>query len=155
MIGDQLGFWAEAAVVQGDRVAEGVGNHFRTRLDAMLLAIAIRNVIRAAEWAQRQYERDLVRDALNRFDSGVPHARNVRNALEHFDKAERGEFTLSGTDSVLDYEVRSVRYEDQCVLWIGDGIGLDVRSGVLAAERLADEVQNALWGESWRPADGP
>jgi hypothetical protein len=153
-IAGRLGFWALAAEVQRDRVIEGGGGDFMNQLDATFLAIAIRNVVRAARWAE-PLEANAVKTARAEFDSRVPNAVDVRNMLEHFDKYEMGKGDLQIAGKVRNYSVYTARVENEYVLHLPDGYELDVQSAVNATEALADSVANALIGHSERPALGP
>lgn len=148
-----IGFWALAAELQRDRVVNRSAGRFVNQVDATLLAVAIRNVVRAAEWAKR-FDAARVSAALGVFDSRVPNAVAVRNMLEHFDKYERGQGNLQQAGKVRNYNVFYSRLEDEYVLHLADGFELDVQSAVYAVNELADAVQEALIGYSERPAQG-
>lgn len=150
-IAGKIGFWALAADIQRDRVLDRSAGAFTNQLDATLLALAIRNVVRAAEWA-RGVVPARAEAALSAFDVRVPNATDVRDLLEHFDEYERGKGKLQKSGAVRNYNIFYSRNEDEYLLHLADGIELDVQSSVHAVHELADAIQEALIGESRRPA---
>jgi hypothetical protein len=48
----RLAFWAQATEVLRDRIMDADAGDYQQQLDATLLAVAIRNILRAADWAE-------------------------------------------------------------------------------------------------------
>lgn len=142
-----LSFWLDAAELQRDRIVENAGDGNRDRADAAFFAIAIRNVVRAADLA-RDYEPASVPQALGAFDSAVPGAVKVRDVLEHFDDYERGKGRLQESGDLGDYQPAYARHEDQFVVQVAQGSSLDVQSSCHAARRMVQAIQVALVGMS-------
>lgn len=84
--------WGRAVSRLADRIDKST-NHVDDQVDAMLLAVAYRNVYRAAEMARKHVSAD-ARSSLDRAiasaDKSVGNASSVRDMLEHFDDYERG-----------------------------------------------------------------
>ncbi|HEX2038098.1 MAG TPA: hypothetical protein VHF47_00020 [Acidimicrobiales bacterium] len=146
-IAGQLGFWALAVEVERERVTDRSGGQFQNELDARLLVLAIRNVIRAVGWAGK-YEPAAVKRALADFVVRVPNAVAVRDILEHFDEYEAG----GGRRKVTGYGIFTVRYENEYLLRVSDDLALDVNSAANATTALADALQEVLIGRCERPA---
>ena len=52
-----------------------------------MFALALRNVLRAAKFAEH-FEPDRIGRAIAEFDAAIPHATDMRNILDHFDEYE-------------------------------------------------------------------
>jgi hypothetical protein len=92
--------WAVAARAQLRRVVEQPGTDEQIP-DAFLLIVAIRNVLRAADFAFRSFSTEQARaqlaEALGEFDVAVPGAKQTRDVLEHFDDYSQGRGDLQHT----------------------------------------------------------
>lgn len=72
---------------------EASSDNLASQVDAMLLAVAYRNVYRGANMAARHLPRDRanrLRAAMREADKLTPGAKSVRDMLEHFDEYETG-----------------------------------------------------------------
>jgi hypothetical protein len=116
----------------------------------MLFALALRDLVRTAEYAKR-FEPERVGAALDHFNGAVPHARAMRNVLEHFDDYESGTGKLQrkrkrGEAGLLRwYENDAERYSLVFVV-AGTQLRLDVGAAQEAAEQLAGGILAALHG---------
>jgi hypothetical protein len=78
------------------RLAQSIetsSDNMSSQIDAMLLAVAYRNVYRGAEMAARylpKERRKRLRAAMRAADELTPGAKKVRDMLEHFDEYEAG-----------------------------------------------------------------
>lgn len=84
--------------------------------DSLLLADALRNVLRGAERVLGKTS-----SAVQAFRKAVPEAENVRNMLEHFDAYVEGKGRHQKDGNV--------RPDDWRPLWVRDGDGCKVRIG--------------------------
>jgi hypothetical protein len=81
-------------------------NPIRIKREGYLLVVAVRQVLRAVEAAQKHANkyRDSDRSkalgaALRKFDSSVPQAVDVRDVLVHFDRYQQGTGKLQDADT--------------------------------------------------------
>lgn len=115
--------------------------------DAALLALALRNVVRAAEMARElvnDVERSKVDEALAAFAAVIPGAGDARNVLEHFDAYAAGvgfrEIDERETGrAITSYRVFYERGAGYYVLHVGP-LRLDVAVAGDAARQLASVV---------------
>jgi hypothetical protein len=110
-----------------------------------MLMLALRNVLRAAEMAERyadRPERQNLRAALARFKNRLPDLVRARGVLEHFD-----EYTdVDGKAAVL-YEVSFLDGDGTYIIEV-DSIRIDVRVALEEARHLAANAI-AVAGEAW------
>lgn len=113
--------------------------------NALMLVLALRNVLRAAEMASRyadRPERLNLRVAIGRFKSVFPDLVGARGALEHFD-----EYTdVDGKPAVL-YEVIFFRGDGTYLISVGE-VNIDVEVAVREARHLSANAI-AVAGEGW------
>jgi hypothetical protein len=112
---------------------------------ALMLIVALRNVLRAAEMACHYAERpekQNLKAALGRFKNAFPGLTEARNTIEHFDDYE----DVDGKPAVL-YEVTFTRGNGTYVISVGD-IHIDVEVALREARHLAGNVI-AVGGDSW------
>jgi len=113
--------------------------------NALMLVLALRNVLRAAEMASRyadRPERQNLRAALARFKSAFPDLIAARGTLEHFD-----DYTdVDGEPAVL-YEVAFLRGDGTYVISVGD-VNIDVEVAVREARHLSSNAI-AVAGGGW------
>lgn len=101
---------------------------------AIMLVLALRNVLRAAEMASRyadRPERQNLRAAIARFKHAFPGLVGARGTLEHFDQY----VDVDGKAAVI-YEVSFVRGDRSYLIEIG-GVAIDVETAVREARHLA------------------
>jgi len=163
--------WAEATRRQRDRVLDlsetilaqppgtaydDVRHHVES--DLVLFAVALRNLLRAVEWAQATYAPTLDK-ALEQFQAEVPHAVDLRDVLEHFDDYEQGIGQLQNpknrqrradkgrpAPNFEAYGYSFAHIEGTVRLEFGgeDAPSLDVVTASAAAAKLAEVALNAL-----------
>jgi hypothetical protein len=149
-------YWYLAVAVQAERVLSGSEGDVRRRADALLLVLALRQVVRAAELARATgSERGsaILTDALERFDSLLPGARSARDALEHFDDYLRGvgdaqqprvprRARKPDEDLARAWRARFVATEGSYAVVVGD-VTIDVAAARQAADHLLMAIQRA------------
>lgn len=93
--------WSSAVDGQAARVLPVGLETAAYQTDVYLFILAVREVLRCAEWAkdhvdgQRDGDRSRnLNSAVAAFDAAVPGATDVRDILTHFDEYERGKGTL-------------------------------------------------------------
>lgn len=114
---DALMFWAVPALTAAERLLRDdvsyspwpnrtlrntMTDHERTAEGAMML-LALRNVLRAAEWAVEGLRGDLgadIEDVMVQFHRYMPGLVEARNALEHFDEYAMGRGRLQRADPI-------------------------------------------------------
>jgi len=153
LIASTLGQWAAAVEVQRARIGDRSATEAVNQLDAIFFAIAVRNVLRAAEWAKKLLPADVGRE-IERFEERVPRAQDVRDVLEHFDEYLQGTGKLQRQGKISNPTTFYVRYEDEFLLHLADDLELDVQSAAHAASHLADAVASLLTGQATRPLTG-
>lgn len=112
---------------------------------ALMLMLALRNVLRAAEMAEKyadRPERQNLRAAVARFKNRLPDLVRARGVLEHFDEYS----DVEGQTAAL-YKVRFLDGDGTYVIEAG-GIHIDVRVALDEARRVAASVI-AVAGEAW------
>lgn len=120
--GDFVGamlFWAVPALTSAERllVEENFSpwgdrssrpSRLTRQADAVLMLLALRNVLRAARWAAeevRPFIGDEADRILERFDRQLPGLVNARDALEHFDEYALGRGRLQkGNDTAYEFQ---------------------------------------------------
>jgi hypothetical protein len=93
-------------------VIESSEDDLSAQIDAMLLAVAYRNVYRGASMAARHLPSDratLLRTKMEEADALTPGSRSVRDMLEHFDEYEAGmgKMQIASANAVLQAEDRA------------------------------------------------
>jgi len=111
--------------------------------DAALLAVAVRNVLRAAIAVAALGDDEVLDAAIKAFDAALPGASDLRDVLEHFDayEARRGNLQKSGRMEA--YHVFYERGADHYVLHVGD-LALEVDTATDAAIDLAEATLKAV-----------
>ena len=128
-------------------------------MDAVLFAVALRNVLRAADFARQVTRNPKIATAVQAFSSRVPDAVSIRDQLEHFDAYELGRGNLQASsqtqraartpskDGIVSpstpYDFATARPGSDVTILLGD-YSLDVLTGALAAQRLVDELAPLL-----------
>ena len=137
--------WAEAVDATANRILANQDVTSVATGDAALLAVAVRNVLRAAELAAKVTtgaEAAKFAAAITNFRQILPDAENLRDVLNHFDRYEIGQGELqrdarrSGGTTEF-YRIRLNR--DTFVLEVGP-LSIDVRKAKEAAIELATTV---------------
>lgn len=118
------------------------------QVDAMLLAVAFRNVYRAAEWASRTVSpagQGLLRRALEQVDRELPDAKDVRDMLEHFDEYEAGKGRLQQGAAEQAANEHFIRFERgaQGYIFVVSERQLPVRKADSATHLLVVAIQRA------------
>jgi hypothetical protein len=155
--------WAYAVENQAARTIAATG-HADREIQAHYFAIALTN-LRTAVWWGRGYcdkvkdgERSkLLTPALDAFDSAVPHARDVRNIGEHFEKYAEGKGELQEDQQEKNKARRALNLDEiplSLAIWWDaseDTVGvnvlgrrLDVAEGAAAGAALAEIALEAL-----------
>jgi hypothetical protein len=87
---------------QAERVLDASREAALRQIDGYLFVLALRQVLRAAhmvlnglEAEQKPEQAETARAAIETFDATVPHAKNARDVLDHFDDYARGVGNLS------------------------------------------------------------
>lgn len=112
---------------------------------ALMLILALRNVLRAAEMACRyadRAEKQNLRAAIARFKAAFPDLLDSRGTLEHFDQYT----DVNGKPPFL-YEVTFTRGDGSYVISVGDA-RIDVEVAVREPRRLAGSAIAAA-GDAW------
>lgn len=112
---------------------------------AVMLVLALRNVLRAAEMASRYANRPArtnLRAAIARFEAAFPGLVAARGTLEHFDQYT----DVDGKPAVL-YEVTFLRSNDRYIIQVGN-LQIDVDVAVREARHLSGNAI-AVAGEAW------
>lgn len=144
--------WSQAVQIQASRILmdgpwPASGEQTR-QADCYLFLVALRDVRRAAALVGRQSGLQAVSDAVEAFDSEMPHVTNLRDVLEHFDDYAIGEGRLAkGQVPFIWYERGINTYS----LHVGMSRGphhltVEVRAAAEAADRLADAIRAAHTG---------
>jgi hypothetical protein len=141
--------WNRAVQVQAAR-ALGAPDGLDQVVDGLLLALALRNLLRTVEWAERvansahHAERSsTLRAARAHFDAAIPDVVDMRDLISHCDAYEGGEGKLPKVTFSLWFEAP----EGETTLWI-DYYRLPVRA---AAEQAQQVVQRAMQALLSRP----
>lgn len=158
--------WLEAVELQRRRVLElsrpmppqppYEDNRAALEAELVLFAVALRNLIRAVEWAS-DFEPDPITQALDDFDAKVPHAVDIRDLLEHFDAYEQGRGNLQGgkpqkrkrkqqAPTIGDYAYSFVHDAEGTHLKFKGNLGLNVVKAADAAKQLGETTLTALSG---------
>lgn len=145
--------WNTIVSIQQRRIATA-DSDFERQLDLYLFALALRGVVRAAEFARQaatssgdDEAHDRISEALDGFTDAVPDAKHVRDILEHFDKYRLGEGRLQRRRAMDELLVWVEDAGEGPVLVLGARYRLPVLTAVAAAGALADEVRRALHHE--------
>jgi len=142
--------YAYADMVQaiGKRLAQlNALPHVERLGEALQLVSAVRNVLRAGEFARdlaTGEQHDRLAHALAEFNSALPRAEDARNVLEHFDAYALGKGRLqrkerAAGDDVTMYPVLAIWEDGRCVVVVGP-LRIDVPIAVAAAAKLAATV---------------
>jgi hypothetical protein len=159
--------WAKSTARQGERVLDisaalvakplGAGwdedIHDQVEYEVALFAVALRNLIRAVEWAAKSHAPTLT-TALKQFHQVIPNAVDVRNLLEHFDAYEQGRGRLQklkrvtgrakGQPAIADYSFSFAHTAGTVLVEFSGGPVLDVGAATFAAGQLASTALAAL-----------
>jgi hypothetical protein len=151
----QATIWGHAVQVQGMRVLSDavwpLSGPVTKQGDAYLFAIALRDVLRAAEFVKRcadKADRPAIRAAIASFKKRLPHATDLRDILEHLDEYSAGNGKLR-RDRKHAYPI-TLWYEhtaDNYALNVGlDGrvFRIDVREATEATQRLVLRLSKAV-----------
>jgi hypothetical protein len=138
--------WAKAAMVQATRLQNGAGIW-----DALLLLVALRQVLRAAEMAQNsplqeRRARQILNSAVDRFKKDLPDLVDARDIIEHFDeyavgkgclqlKEKAAEPSLTEAELARRYEPRIEGAWSEPIVWVGTR-SIEVSRVVDAVDRL-------------------
>ncbi len=155
--------WANAVENQAARTI-AAREHADREIQAHYFAVALTN-LRTAVWWGRGYC-DKVKDgerskrltpALDAFDSAVPHARDVRNIGEHFEKYAEGKGDLQEDQREKNKQRRALNLDEipsSLAIWwdasentVGVNVlgrRLDVAEGAAAGATLAEVALEAL-----------
>ena len=162
-----VAIWARAVRRQHDRITE-LSQSLNSRTpgdrerrydmesEVALFLVAIRNLLRAVEWAL-SLEPSL-QQALDRFSKDVPNAVDLRDLLEHFDAYEQGHGNLQDGKKRTKRSgrgQRSVPEVDEYAFWFEHtgtatrllftaGLKLEVARADKASAELANEALSAL-----------
>lgn len=132
---DYVLLWATAVDQQGFRTQDRNRTWTSRLSDAVLFATALRNLLRAVEYAKEQSsdpaKQAAIQGALDSFSGKVPHWSRIRNALEHFDEYDQGR----GRGQRTPFVVRWTNSTDG-VLSVGDGLEMNVAEAFEAAAEL-------------------
>lgn len=144
--------WRRGVELEAARLRRHADKFFRERagfVDAHLFAVALRNLLRAADEAAKSAPDRLVRRrlraAINKFKTEVVGVTNLRNAAEHFEghlsqvrQARRGDV---GKPLGRRFRVERLgRRKSQTVTIFADDVEIDVATARRGALRLADFV---------------
>jgi hypothetical protein len=124
---NSVAIWHQAVALQYARllphVAFPMNGPLTREADAYLLAIALRNLVRGVTLAKRHRHPSVqkaMREALARFDAGVPNSKNIRDVLEHFDRYAAGTGDLQAAEwRKMPHEVWIQEIETAPKLYIG------------------------------------
>jgi hypothetical protein len=163
----QIGVWHRAVAMQAERILHPQASQVEQQTDAYLFVQALRQVLRGTDLMLRGLGDDpraqIVERAIAEFNDSIPHAKDARDVLDHFDDYARGIGRLSHPEArnPREREARSsaeaaaqftIFYEKgsggNYALHIGDLV-IDIAQARDAASVLADSVL-AAW---WEPAD--
>ena len=88
--------WAFAALKSAERVLEAEKLDWASESDALLMLLALRNVVRAGEWlaVERDDEVSTMLNALELFEAELPGLVTARDVIEHFDEYAVGKGRL-------------------------------------------------------------
>ena len=141
--------WATAVERQGSRSLDHKQPSTYRLVDAMLFAAALRNLLRAVDYARSRGPKPTklqITAALARFEQRVPNAIRVRDALEHFDEYDQGvgdhqkrsaakQRTMAMSAQPWPFRIRWVNNRAG-VLEVGPGISLTICNARSAARDL-------------------
>ncbi|HXX90922.1 MAG TPA: hypothetical protein VEI83_11955 [Acidimicrobiales bacterium] len=160
-LGDAAGYiitWRHATGLQALRLlSEDTGmpeGPYSREVDCHLFAVSLRNVLRAVDLAERVVvaypeQAEKIRDARSVFSAEVPHAKDLRDVLEHFDHYASGGGRLRKKDAPPFPVMRWTERDGSTHrLWLGvpprPPMQLDIRVARDAAHLLASETLEAL-----------
>lgn len=139
--------WARGAEMSYERIVADRDNKVGNEVDARFLALAVRNVLRAARLACNHTDgasMTAIQAPIDDFDAAVPNAIDVRDIIEHFDDYVRGKGNRQKNGTMLNPLEYSVRFENEYLLGLADTHRLDARSGSEAAIQLAEAVLDII-----------
>ena len=131
--------WARAMRVQRDRVCDASATTGDRVTDAVLFAVALRDLLRVAETSAKWFESEGIRLALEHLGDRMPDLRELRDALEHFDECEVG----AGKQRQSAYRLGFRESADHFELGVAGGLTIDI----VVAEDAASELAAALMRE--------
>lgn len=112
---------------------------------ALMLVLALRNLLRAAEMAVHYAEggeADNLQDALARFENALPDLKTARDVLEHFDEYLQGKGRTAKV-----YDLRFERRPDTYLIWVDD-LCIDAAVALREARHLSGNVIS-IAGSDW------
>jgi hypothetical protein len=153
---DWLITWQATTEIQCKRVLAADDMWPRQR-EGWIFILTLRQVVRSAEWASQHTHKhkdraraSKVDKALNRFNEALPNAVEIRDVLTHFDEYERGEGNLQRKWGRFSEAVELNRFvehgDGDVVIHLYPAGRMDVGQAAEAAERLADEILEAMSG---------
>lgn len=138
----EISAWVEGLHLQRTRVLASASGSWARQLDAHFFAVVLQNLLRAVGMGS-QYRPEAVRRAMDRFDEAVPHVKDVRNVLEHFDEYRRGTGRLQTKGDEIPYGAFLVEIKGECVIFAGNKY-VSVDDATRAGSALAEVVRAAL-----------
>lgn len=133
--------WSHAVERQHERVMSS-STDIDQEVDALLYAVALRNLYRVAEMAE-PFDPAGMTSAIAVFNDAVPDARKARNLVEHFDAYE----TRDPKRHLKHISTWSVWYEstsDGFRMHLPDDTLLALPAATTAARRLCAAIETAL-----------
>ena len=145
--------WLVALELEDARIRD-TNEQLHRQIDTDIYALVLRNLVRAVEYANKIYNNDEIRKALEVFKSAVPGWLNVRDFLEHFDEYAQESGRLQKRGKAVVYGPFYVEEEkhnpDGCLsstnyyLSFGEGNQIDILTATREAKKLAEvAISNA------------
>jgi hypothetical protein len=152
---DHVGTWAAAVEMESNEALRHT-DHFKTdlgllKLHGFLLALSLRNLIRAVEWAKRDASaaKDGARESalhkvLDAFNERVPNVKKFRDVVEYLDNSvgQWGDREHKDVRQVTAYLERTSRGVVR--LYVAPDLFLDVREAADAAQKLAERATEII-----------
>jgi hypothetical protein len=148
----QLEIAFEAMALQYERLCESA----RYRPDAYLFAVALAQVVKAAEITDGALGSVETRAALKSFRAAFPHATDVRNVVEHWEAYAEGKGRLQKRGGFGPVDLLNVTENKrrELVLEVGP-LKLNIRQAAWAARRLYEKIARELEASSREYRGGP
>ncbi|GID32919.1 hypothetical protein [Paractinoplanes brasiliensis] len=148
--------WGRSSRLQAERLLDG-----SSIWDAYLLMVALRQMIRAAEMAQKSLQKrqaqQILNSALKRFRTDLPELVDARDIIEHFDEYAVGKGALQEADRAADptltdfelaqqYTTRLEGTLNEPTVWVGHR-AIEVAKVQPAVQRLFNKMWAAAKAE--------
>lgn len=141
-----LNHWGALVDLQAERALEGGVTDLRSNLDAYQFAHVLNQLVRAADSVNRQHLGGSADAVIDAFCAAVPHWKDVRDVIEHFDDYDLGVGHLQQSGRLpkdLPYlgaffALRGRATEREKTLFLGASLSLPIHTAREAAAELLE-----------------